>query len=40
MLKALQSISFIDHDRFAVLKDSSRVEVSRRKKEEVMAALK
>ncbi|HEV7780470.1 MAG TPA: LytTR family DNA-binding domain-containing protein [Chitinophagaceae bacterium] len=33
-------ISFIDHDGFAVLKDSSRVEVSRRRKEEVMAALR
>ena len=33
-------ISFIDHDGFAVLKDSSRVEVSRRRKEEVMEALK
>ncbi len=33
-------ISFIDHDGFAVLKDDSRVEVSRRRKEEVMQALK
>jgi len=33
-------ISFIDHDGFAILKDNSRVEVSRRRKEEVMAALK
>jgi two-component system, LytTR family, response regulator len=33
-------ISFIDHDGFAVLKDNSRVEVSRRRKEEVMTALK
>lgn len=33
-------ISFIDHDGFAVLKDSTRVEVSRRRKEEVMTALK
>jgi two-component system LytT family response regulator len=33
-------ISFIDHDGFAVLKDSSKVEVSRRRKEEVMDALK
>jgi two-component system LytT family response regulator len=33
-------ISFIDHDGFAVLKDSSKIEVSRRRKEEVMAALK
>jgi len=29
-------ISFIDHDGFAVLKDSSRVEVSRRRKDEVI----
>lgn len=33
-------ISFIDHDGFVVLKDGSRVEVSRRRKEDVMAALK
>lgn len=33
-------VSFIDHDGFAVLKDDSRVEVSRRRKEEVMEALK
>jgi two-component system LytT family response regulator len=33
-------ISFIDHDGFAVLKDKTKVEVSRRRKEEVMAALK
>jgi two-component system LytT family response regulator len=33
-------ISFIDHDGFAVLKDNSKVEVSRRRKEEVMDALK
>jgi two-component system LytT family response regulator len=33
-------IAFIDHDGFAVLKDKSKVEVSRRRKEEVMAALK
>jgi len=33
-------ISFIDHDGFAVLKDSSKVEVSRRRKEDVMAQLK
>lgn len=33
-------ISFIDHDGFAILKDGSKVEVSRRRKEEVMAALK
>jgi two-component system, LytTR family, response regulator len=33
-------ISFVDHDGFAVLKDGTKVEVSRRRKEEVMAALK
>lgn len=33
-------ISFVDHDGFAVLKDSSKVEVSRRRKDEVMTALK
>jgi two-component system LytT family response regulator len=33
-------ISFVDHDGFAVLKDNSKVEVSRRRKEEVMTALK
>jgi len=33
-------ISFIDHDGFAILKDKSKVEVSRRRKEEVMEALK
>ncbi len=33
-------ISFIDHEGFAVLKDSSKVEISRRRKEEVMMALK
>jgi hypothetical protein len=33
-------ISFIDHDGFAILKDGSKIEVSRRRKEEVMAALK
>jgi len=33
-------ISFIDHDGYAVLKDNSKVEVSRRRKEEVMEALK
>jgi two-component system LytT family response regulator len=33
-------IAFIDHDGFAVLKDKSKVEVSRRRKEEVMEALK
>ena len=33
-------ISFIDHDGFAVLKDNSRVEISRRRKDEVMTDLK
>ncbi len=33
-------ISFIDHDGFAVLKDNSRVEISRRRKEDVMSSLK
>ena len=33
-------ISFIDHNGFAVLKDNTRIEVSRRRKEEVMTALK
>lgn len=33
-------ISFIDHDGFAVLKDNTKVEVSRRRKEEVMDAMK
>ncbi|MES2649971.1 MAG: LytTR family DNA-binding domain-containing protein [Bacteroidota bacterium] len=33
-------ISFVDHDGFAVLKDNSRVEISRRRKEEVISALK
>ena len=33
-------ISFIDREGFAVLKDNSKVEVSRRRKEEVMDALK
>jgi len=33
-------ISFIDREGFAVLKDNSKVEVSRRRKEEVMEALK
>lgn len=35
-------ISFIDHDGFAILndKDKSRIEVSRRRKEEVMRALR
>jgi two-component system, LytTR family, response regulator len=33
-------ISFIDHDGFVVLKDGSKVEVSRRRKEDVMTALK
>ncbi len=33
-------ISFIDHDSFVILKDSTRVEISRRRKSEVMAALR
>jgi len=33
-------IAFVDHDGFAVLKDKTKVEVSRRRKEEVMEALK
>lgn len=33
-------ISFIDHEGFITLKDSSKIEVSRRRKEEVMERLK
>lgn len=33
-------VSFLDHDGFAVLTDNSRVEVSRRRKDEVMEALR
>ena len=33
-------ISFIDHDGYVVLKDGARVGVSRRRKEDVMAAMK
>ena len=33
-------ISFIDNEGFIILKDASRIEVSRRRKGEVMAALK
>lgn len=33
-------ISFMDHDGFIVLKDSTKIEVSRRRKEEVMNSLK
>jgi len=33
-------ISFIDHDGFAVLKDNSRAEVSPRRMDEVITALK
>jgi two-component system LytT family response regulator len=33
-------ISFIDHEGFAVLKDDSKVEVSRRRKEDVLSQLK
>jgi two-component system LytT family response regulator len=36
----LKFISFIDHDGFVILKDNTKIEVSRRRKEEVMAALK
>ena len=33
-------ISFVDHDSFVILKDSTKVEISRRRKSEVMAALR
>jgi two-component system, LytTR family, response regulator len=33
-------ISFIDHDGFIILKDATKIEVSRRRKEEVMEQLK
>lgn len=33
-------ISYVDHEGFIILKDSTRVELSRRRKAEVMAALK
>jgi two-component system, LytTR family, response regulator len=33
-------ISFVDHDGFVVLKDSSKIDVSRRRKEEVLKAMK
>ena len=33
-------VSFIDHDGFLVLRDNTRVEVSRRRKEDVVLALK
>lgn len=33
-------ISFINHDGFAVLHDNSKVEISRRRKEEVLLAMK
>lgn len=33
-------ISFIDHDGFVVLKDGTKVELSRRRKEEVLMAMK
>lgn len=35
-----EHISYVDHNGFVVLKDSSRVEVSRRRKAEVMASLR
>lgn len=33
-------ITFIDHDGYAVLKDNTKVEISRRRKEDVLQALK
>jgi two-component system LytT family response regulator len=33
-------ISFVDHDGFVILKDSTKIEVSRRRKEDVLKALK
>ncbi|TNE60449.1 MAG: response regulator [Bacteroidetes bacterium] len=33
-------VSFIDHDGFVVLQDNSRIEVSRRRKEDVLRAMK
>lgn len=36
----INHISFVDHDGFIILKDSTKIEISRRRKEEVMAALK
>ncbi len=33
-------ISFIDHNGFVILKDSQKIEISRRRKDEVMEALK
>ncbi|HEX5653966.1 MAG TPA: LytTR family DNA-binding domain-containing protein [Chitinophagaceae bacterium] len=33
-------ISFVDHEGFVVLKDGTKVELSRRRKEDVMAAMK
>ncbi len=33
-------ISFVDHDGFVTLKDSTKIEVSRRRKEDVLKALK
>ena len=35
-----RSKTFIDHDGFAILKDNCRIEVSRRRKEEVLMAQK
>ncbi|MCB0625361.1 MAG: LytTR family transcriptional regulator, partial [Saprospiraceae bacterium] len=32
-------VSFLDHDGFLVLQDNSRVEISRRRKEEVLRSL-
>jgi two-component system, LytTR family, response regulator len=36
----LDFISFVDHNGFAILNDSTKVEISRRRKGEVMAALR
>jgi two-component system, LytTR family, response regulator len=36
----INHISFVDHDGFMILKDATKIEISRRRKEDVMAALK
>jgi two-component system, LytTR family, response regulator len=36
----INHVSFIDHDGFMILKNSTKIEISRRRKEDVMAALK
>jgi two-component system, LytTR family, response regulator len=36
----INHISFVDHDGFVILKDATKIEVSRRRKEDVMEALK